>query len=96
VIYRVTESGRDRLLKFDDRPCENVDFLSPNLLFIAKQAIRFQNGAYDQTWLVPMAVLHPSKRSQDNKDGQVEESILDRGKLREALREYFGINVNFP
>ena len=30
VIYRLVESGREQLLKFDDRPCENVDFIAPN------------------------------------------------------------------
>jgi N-hydroxyarylamine O-acetyltransferase len=29
IIYRLA-GGREQLLKFDDRPCENVDFLGPN------------------------------------------------------------------
>ncbi|SHH92436.1 N-hydroxyarylamine O-acetyltransferase [Sporobacter termitidis DSM 10068] len=97
VIYRLTETGREQLLKFDDRPCENVDFLGPNE-YLSKN----NNSGFKKTRMVNISREDGSAALTGNvlrihKGGEVEETVLDtEEKLREALRAQFGIDVGFP
>jgi N-hydroxyarylamine O-acetyltransferase len=97
VIYRLTEAGREQLLKFDDRPCENIDFLGPN-----EYQSKNKRSGFKMTRMLNIARENGSASINNNilrihKDGQVEETTLDtEEKLREALRAQFGIKVDFP
>lgn len=97
VIYRLTEDGREQLLKFSDRPCENVDFLAPN-----EYQSKSKNSGFKRMRMVNISRENGSAAINDNilrihKDGQVEESLLDTPeKLKQALEANFGIVVDFP
>ena len=96
VIYRITETGREQLLKFQDRPCENVDFLGPN----EYQSHNSRSG-FKMARMVNIATETGSSSISGgilrvHKDGEVCETPLDtEDKLRQALRDRFGIAVDF-
>jgi N-hydroxyarylamine O-acetyltransferase len=97
VIYRLTDGGREQLLKFDDRRCENVDFLGPN-----EYLSRNKNSGFKLMRMINISLPDGSAAINGNtlrihKNGQVEELQLDtEEKLRGALREYYGLDVGFP
>ncbi len=97
VISRITESGRERLLKFSERRCENVDFLAPNE-YQSKNA----DSGFKKTRMVNIATNGGSVSINDSvlrihDNGQVSEKTLETEKeLAEALKTYFGIAVDFP
>lgn len=97
VIYRLTPDGREQLLKFSDRPCENVDFLGPN-----EYQSKNKNSGFKRVRMVNIARENGSAAITGDvlrihKDGTVEETVLDtEEKLRRALHEHFGIVVDFP
>lgn len=97
IIYRLTGEGREQLLKFSDRYCENVDFLAPN-----EYQSRNENSGFKKMRMVNISRENGSAAINGNvlrihKDGAVEEAVLDtEDKLRQALKEHFGIVVDFP
>lgn len=97
VIYRLTVEGREQLLKFSDRRCEDVDFLGPN-----EYQSKNKNSGFKRTRMVNLSRDNGSAAITNNvlrihKDGAVEEVLLDtEEKLRKALSEHFGIKVEFP
>ena len=97
VIWRLTPEGREKLLKFSERPCENVDFLAPN-----EYQSRNANSGFKRTRMVNIATDSGSVSINDNvlrihHNGLVTEKTLEReDELSEALRQYFGIVVDFP
>ena len=97
VIYRLSRVGREQLLKFTDRRCENVDFLAPNEYQSKNKNSRFKNmrmvNLLQETGIASIS----NNILRIHKDGQVEETILDsEEKLRKTLRENFGLEVGFP
>jgi N-hydroxyarylamine O-acetyltransferase len=97
IIYRVTESGREQLLKFSDRRCENVDFLAPNE-YLSKN----KNSGFKAMRMINITRDDGSAAINGNVlrvhlGGSVTETPLDtEEKLRGALAEYFGLRVDFP
>ncbi|NLA87518.1 MAG: arylamine N-acetyltransferase [Clostridiales bacterium] len=97
IIYRLTEKGREQLLKFSDRRCENVDFLAPN-----EYQSKNKNAGFKKVRMINISLENGSAAITGNilrihKDSAVEETVLDtEEKLRQALREHFGIVVDFP
>jgi N-hydroxyarylamine O-acetyltransferase len=97
IIYRLTGEGRERLLKFSDRPCENVDFLGPN-----EYQSKNKNSGFKRMRMTNISRENGSAAITGNvlrvhKDGAVEETVLDtEDKLRQALKEHFGIVADFP
>lgn len=97
IIYRLIDGGREQLLKFDDRPCENVDFLGPN-----EYLSRNKKSGFKMARMVNITCPDGSAAVNNNvlrvhKQGGVEETVLEtEHMLRAALREYFGLEVSFP
>jgi N-hydroxyarylamine O-acetyltransferase len=97
ILCRLTEEGREQLLKFSDRYCENVDFLGPN-----EYHSRNENSGFKKTRVVNISRENGSAAITGNvlrihKDEAVEETVLNtEDELRRALREHFGIVVDFP
>jgi N-hydroxyarylamine O-acetyltransferase len=97
IICRVTGKGREQLLKFSDRRCENVDFLGPN-----EYQSKNKNSGFRNTRMLNITRENGSAAITGNvlrihKDGDLEEILLDtEDKLRKALQEHFGIVVDFP
>ncbi len=97
IIYKLTGEGREQLLKFSDRRCENVDFLGPNE-YLSKN----NNSGFKRARMINISHENGSAAITGNilrihKDGAVEETILDtEDKVRQALKEHFGIAVDFP
>lgn len=97
VIYKLSDDGREPLLKFDDRPLENVDFISPN-----EYLSRNKKSHFKMMRMINIKRDKGSAAINDNilrihSGGQLEERILDtEEKLRAALRDEFGIVVGFP
>jgi N-hydroxyarylamine O-acetyltransferase len=97
VIYRLADSGREQLLKFDDRRCENVDFLAPNEYLSHHKKSGFKMMRMLNISRPDGSVALNNNILRVHKNGQVSESTLDtEGKLRTALREHFGLDVGFP
>jgi N-hydroxyarylamine O-acetyltransferase len=97
VLYRITESGGEQLLKFDDRPCENVDFVSPNFYLSQSRQSGFKKMRMINLSRPDGSVAINNNMLRIHKDGMLEEQLLDTDdKLRGALREHFGICVDFP
>jgi len=97
IIYRMSDDGREQLLKFDDRPCETADFLAPN-----EYLSQNKRSGFKLKRMINI-LRNGGNASIDNNilrihgDGLVEETALDtEDKIREALLKHFGINVNFP
>jgi N-hydroxyarylamine O-acetyltransferase len=97
IMYRIVNDAREQLLKFDDRPCENVDFLAPNE-YISQN----KQSGFKQMRMINISCAGGSASINTNilrihKDGLVEETVLDtEDKIREALLNHFGIDVDFP
>ena len=97
IIYRTVDGGREQLLKFNDRPCQNVDFLAPN-----EYLSQNKQSGFKQMRMINIAREGGSAAINNNvlrlhQGGQVEETLLDtEDKLREALLNYFGLAVSFP
>ena len=97
IIYRLTGGGREQLLKFSDRCCENVDFLGPN-----EYQSKNKNSGFKKVRMINISLENGSVAITGNnlrihRDGVVEETVLDtEDKLRQALKEHFGIIVDFP
>jgi N-hydroxyarylamine O-acetyltransferase len=97
IIYRLTGEGREQLLKFSDRRCENVDFLGPN-----EYQSKNKNSGFKRVRMVNISCENGSAAITANvlrihKDDALEETVLDtEDKLRQALREHFGIVADFP
>jgi N-hydroxyarylamine O-acetyltransferase len=96
IIYRLTDGGREQLLKFSDRPCENVDFLAPN-----EYQSKSRNSGFKMMRMLNISLENGSAAINGNmlkihKDGNAEEVLLDTPeKMKRALKEYFGITVDF-
>jgi N-hydroxyarylamine O-acetyltransferase len=97
VIYRLTEAGREQLLKFDDRRCENVDFLGPNEYLSRNRKSGFKMGHMLNISRPDGSIAINGNILRIHKSGQTAESILDtEEKFRAALHEHFGLDVGFP
>lgn len=97
IIYRLTGEGREQLLKFSDRPCENVDFLGPNEYQSKNKNSGFKNMRMTNISRETGSAAITGNVLRIHKDGAVEETVLDtEEKLRQALNEHFGIIVDFP
>ncbi len=96
IIYKLTTDGREQLLKFSDRPCDNIDFLAPN-----EYQSKSKNSHFKRMRMVNISRENGSAAINDNvlrvhTDGAVRETLLDTDeKLRRALKEHFGIVVDF-
>ena len=97
ILYRTVASGREELLKFDERPCQKVDFLAPN-----EYLSQNKHSVFKQMRKVTIAREGGSAALNNNvlrlhQGGQAEETLLGtEDKLREALLKYFGLTVSFP
>ena len=97
VIFRITEAGRERLLKFSERRCENVDFLAPSE-YQSKNA----DSGFKKSRMVNIATQSGSVSINNDvlrihHNGQVREKTLETPEeLSAALQQYFGIAVDFP
>ncbi len=97
IIYRLTGGGREQLLKFSDRRCENVDFLAPN-----EYQSRNKNSGFKKVRMINISRENGSAAITGNilrihKDGAVEETVLDtEEKLRQTLKDIFGIIYDYP
>jgi N-hydroxyarylamine O-acetyltransferase len=97
VICRVTDSGRERLLKFSDRRCENVDFLAPNEYLSKNKSSGFRMMHMLNITRDDGSAAINGNVLRIHKNDAVAETVLDtEDKLREALSEQFGIDVGFP
>jgi N-hydroxyarylamine O-acetyltransferase len=97
VISRLTTAGEERLLKFSERPCENVDFLAPN-----EYQSKNPNSGFKRARMVniasddgSIAVCGNMLRVHHNA-GLTEKTLETADELKNALKEYFGIEVDFP
>ena len=97
VLSRLTATGGERLLKFDERPCENVDFLAPN-----EYQSKNKNSGFKAMRMINIATGTGNVAINNNvlrihNNGQVTEKSLETEQaLREALNEHYGIKVDFP
>lgn len=97
IINRIVDDGKEQLLKFDDRPCENVDFLAPN-----EYLSQNKQSGFKLMRMINISREGGSASINNNilrihTDGLVEETVLDtEDKIREALLNHFGIDVSFP
>jgi N-hydroxyarylamine O-acetyltransferase len=97
IIYRVTDTGREQLLKFSDRRCENVDFLAPNEYLSKNKASGFKMMRMINITRDDGSAAINGNVLRVHKNGAVEETMLDtEDKLRAALAEHFGIKADFP
>ena len=97
VIYRLLDGGREQLLKFADRPCENVDFIAPNHYLSQSKQSYFRMMRMSNISREDGSVAINNNILRIHKNGQVDEIVLDsEDKVRKALREHFGIDVSFP
>jgi N-hydroxyarylamine O-acetyltransferase len=97
IIYRVTDTGREQLLKFSDRRCENVDFLGPNEYLSKNKASGFKMMRMINITRDDGSTSINGNMLRVHKDGAVTDTVLDtEDKLRQALSEHFGINAEFP
>lgn len=97
VIYRVTENEREQLLKFDDRPCENVDFLGPNEYLSHNRDSGFKKTRMLNIGTPDGSVALTNNVLRVHRGGAVEECVLDSAQdLKNAVQTHFGIAVDFP
>ena len=97
VISRITQQGRERLLKFSERRCEDVDFLAPS-----EYQSKNKDSGFKKSRMVNIATDSGSVSINDNilrihHNGHVTEKTLETTEaLTAALKQYFGIEVDFP
>jgi N-hydroxyarylamine O-acetyltransferase len=97
VICRLAEHGKERLLKFADRRCENVDFLAPNEYLSKNKASGFKLMRMLNITRDDGSAALNGNVLRVHKNGTAEETVLDtEEKLRSALAEHFGIRIDFP
>ncbi len=97
VLARLTADGRERLLKFSERPCRNVDFLAPN-----EYQSKNPNSGFKRARMLNLAtdagsVSITGDVLKIHHNGRVTEKTLETGEeLTRALMEYFGLAVDIP
>lgn len=97
IISRITEGGREQLLKFADRPCENVDFLAPNEYISQNKHSHFKHMRMINISQEDGSASISNNILKIQTSGLVEETLLDtEEQIRKALLNYFGIDVSFP
>jgi len=96
VLCRVTGQGTERLLQFSEAPCDPVDFLALN-----EYQAKSKNSGFRQTRMVNLTTPDGSLALTGNvlrrhQNGEVTETVLKtREELRAALRDCFGLEVDF-
>jgi N-hydroxyarylamine O-acetyltransferase len=96
VICRLVDGNRDPLLKFSDRRCENVDFLGPNEYLSQNKKSGFKMMRMINLSREDGSVSINNNILRIHKNGQVTEAELDtEDKLRTALKEHFGLDIDF-
>ncbi len=97
VICRVKDGENERLLKFSDRRCDNVDFLAPNEFQSRNPASGFRKVRMVNLTTPDGSVSLTGNQLTIRKGGEVTETVLENPEqLRRALRTHFGIAVEFP
>jgi N-hydroxyarylamine O-acetyltransferase len=97
IIYRLTDTGKEQLLMFSDEPYEPVDFLAFN-----EYQSKNKNSGFKRMRMLNLSTADGAISLNDrtlriHKNGEVTETVLDtEDKLRQAIKEHYGITVDFP
>ncbi len=97
MLTRLTADGREWLLKFSERSCRNVDFLAPN-----EYQSKNPNSGFKRARMLNLATGGGSVSMTGNvlrihHNGSLTEKTLETGEeLTRALKDYFGLAVDFP
>jgi N-hydroxyarylamine O-acetyltransferase len=96
VLCRVTDAGKERLLQFSEKPCDPIDFLA-----LSEYQSKSKNSGFKRTRMLNILTESGSKSINGNvlrihDNGTVAETTLDTPEaLQAALKEHFGLNVDF-
>jgi len=97
VMYRMVNGGRERLLLFEETPCDPVDFLAFN-----EYQSKSKDSMFRKDRIVNLATETGSITLTGNvlkihDDGDTsEETLSDERELKAAMKKHFGLSVDFP
>ena len=97
VIHRMVNGNKERLLLFQETPCDPVDFLALN-----EYQSRSKDSMFRKDRLINLVTETGSITLTGNvlkiHDGgnTSEETLSDEQGLKAAIKKYFGLSVDFP
>ena len=97
TIYRIVDGKRERLLLFGEEPCDPVDFLALNEFQSRGRESMFRKGRLLNLVRETGSATLSGNVLKIHDDGNTSEKTLaDEQELRAAMKEHFGLAVDFP
>jgi N-hydroxyarylamine O-acetyltransferase len=97
VINRIYEGELETVLSFSETPCDPVDFIALNEYQSQSNASMFKRMRVCNLVTETGAITLSGNVLKIHSDGEpVEKTLETEAELREALKEYYGLDVEFP
>jgi N-hydroxyarylamine O-acetyltransferase len=96
VLCHMTENGPERLLQFSETPYDPIDFLALNEYQSKSKMSGFKMVRMVNITRPDGSISITGNVMRTHKNGEVTETVLStQDELRAALRDHFGIDVDF-
>ena len=97
VMHRMVKGEKERLLLFSETPCDPVDFLAFNEYQSKSGDSMFRKGRLLNLVTETGSITLTGNVLKIHDDGNTSEKTLsDEHELKTAMKEHFGLSVDFP